>query len=724
MKIPNQLQKCRFIKTNESKRPIEKDWPRTANYSYDEFTPEKTYGVLCGANNLIVIDVDARYIQDKLIVLEEFRTTFTVKTAAKKLYHFYFRVDKPSPKGFRIDNARDERIIDFQGEGTQVIGPGSIIDNIGEYEVVNNSSIKEISYDYLKNIILNIEDNLKIKDITSPKKGKFIFPEFDEVCAAIKQKLTIHDLLPHLNITPNPDKSACNCPLGHGSEGGQCFDYTNTVWHCFHCNESGNIFQLYMKSKKVKFLEARQQLAKLAGVEQSFKRIIKDYMLDPKSRPQAIELIAKEFKKLYHVYTIRHDLKPEMFIYKDGIFIPNGESYIYEYVRSIIENHYQEVYANKVVEKVVVDTFIDESKFYTAAPLNLIPFKNTVLNLENMEQLDYEPEMRFLNKHPVVYDPVQSYEGNLIVKFIKDITKGQNDMDTLQELCGYIFWRENKFEKSIMLLGSGRNGKSKFIDVLKEIIGHENVVNISLTEIDKNNFAMSNLHKKHANFSPDLSKEVLENTGKFKSLIGRDTITADRKHKTAVHFKNYAKFIFATNALPYTTDHSDGFFDRWLMLDFPFKFVEKPILPHHKLKDPNIIEKICNPKELTGFVNWALLGLQRLFKNGEFTISNTAEEIKKKWLRESSSITGFYFECIEHTRQRLDFVSVADFDFTYSDYCVKHNVDQDNRTVKTERLKQLGISYGRGSNGIRGYFGIKLKGQLVTVEQEVDSFDI
>lgn len=722
--IPQQLNKCQFIKTNDKKMPIEKDWPRTNNYNYEQITNDKeykstTYGVLCGHNNLVVIDCDNKQAQDKLIIKEEFRKTFTVKTATKKLYHFYFYVTNTTePKTVRYDNARDERIIDLQGTGTQVIGPNSTIDNIGTYEIVNNNEIQTIDYNYLKTIIESIDDNIKYKEQTTnnnAKKGEFVFPEFDEVCKAIKEKITIKDILPKLGIT-NTEKLT-NCPLGHTSEGGKCFSHEEHYFHCFHCNESGSIFHLWMKAKNVKFQEAKIQLAKISGVEQSFKNTIKNYIQDPKTRPQAIEYLAKEFMKTYHVYTIRNDDKPEMYIYKNGIYVPNGQTYVNEYVRSIIENLYQENYANKVIEKIIVDTYIAEEEFNNPVPITLIPFKNKILNLETMETIDYNPKYKFRNKHPVIYDPLIKPE--LTIKFLKDITNGENDLLTIQEIMGYLYWRENKYEKSIMLLGTGRNGKSKLIDLMKEIIGHENIVNISLTEIENNNFAIANLHNKHCNFSPDISKEVINHAGKFKSLVGRDNISADRKHHTRIHFKNFAKFIFATNNLPYTEDQSDGFFDRWLMLDFPYKFVENPTEKNHKLKDPNILDKISTPKELTGLVNWALEGLKRLFENGEFTLSNTTSDIRNKWLRESSSITGFFAEHAIITNVRDDFVSVEDFNFAYSNYCVNHRLEQDNSRVKNARLRQLGVVFGRRAGGKRGFFGLRLSNINFSLSEEV-----
>ena len=92
MEIPEQLIKERFIRANQEKAPIENGWPTKANYSYEGFKPGKIYGVLCGNNNLIVIDCDKKRIQDKFMQIEQIRNTFIVQTAGKGLYHFYFHV--------------------------------------------------------------------------------------------------------------------------------------------------------------------------------------------------------------------------------------------------------------------------------------------------------------------------------------------------------------------------------------------------------------------------------------------------------------------------------------------------------------------------------------------------------------------------------------------------------------------------------------------------------
>ena len=116
-----------------------------------------------------------------------------------------------------------------------------------------------------------------------------------------------------METTTNP----CMCPLGHTSEGGKCFSYTKNVWYCFHCYQSGNIFHLQQKLKQVNFQNAKQQLAEIAGISNEINNKILLNYADNKNRHVASELLAREFMKLYKVYTIREDKEAEIYIYKD-----------------------------------------------------------------------------------------------------------------------------------------------------------------------------------------------------------------------------------------------------------------------------------------------------------------------------------------------------------------------------------------------------------------------
>jgi putative DNA primase/helicase len=55
-------------------------------------------------------------------------------------------------------------------------------------------------------------------------------------------------------------------------------------------------------------------------------------------------------------------------------------------------------------------------------------------------------------------------------------------------------------------------------------------------------------------------------------LSGEDLISGEFKRANAFKFVNHAKIIIATNSLPETTDKTNGFFARWIIVDFPNEF--------------------------------------------------------------------------------------------------------------------------------------------------------
>ena len=67
-------------------------------------------------------------------------------------------------------------------------------------------------------------------------------------------------------------------------------------------------------------------------------------------------------------------------------------------------------------------------------------------------------------------------------------------------------------------------------------------------------------------------------------------------------FENYAKVIFACNELPKVYDLSDGFWSRWMLFEFPYKFVKESeynqlqIKGNCSLMDEGIIDKISTDK--------------------------------------------------------------------------------------------------------------------------------
>ena len=103
---------------------------------------------------------------------------------------------------------------------------------------------------------------------------------------------------------------------------------------------------------------------------------------------------------------------------------------------------------------------------------------------------------------------------------------------------------------------------------------------------------------------------LLSSTSLIKQLTGGDKIGFEKKGKDPFSDYNYAKMIIASNSLPTTQDTSDGFFRRWLIIDFPNEFEEGKDI----VSDIPDIEYINLGKKVMGilpkFLNKGILKLE------------------------------------------------------------------------------------------------------------------
>lgn len=400
-----------------------------------------------------------------------------------------------------------------------------------------------------------------------------------------------------------------------------------------------------------------------------------------KKRGDATETIVQYITEKCKFKTTRNDNNSEIWIYKNGIYKPEGKSYILEFCRELLLDAFTKHICNEVICKIEADTFIEQDEFFNQQSTfpYLIPVQTGLLNIKTKKLEGFTPEKYFFNKLKMPYDPSAKCIDFLM--FLDSTLEKESDKQTIQELFGYCLLKDYKYKKSFMFEGKGDNGKSQLLHLLKnEFIGVENSCAVSLEALEKDSFILSEFHNKLVNVSADITQGVLSDTGIYKNLTGKDDIQANRKHKTHITFKNYAKMIFATNSLPHVSDVSDGFWGRWILIEFPHTFLEQSeidLIPLNerkgiKLADPEIMDNLCDEKELSGILNWALNGFERLEKKKGFSYDNSKSGVKKRWLQKSNSVVAFIDENIE---EAYDFhIEKQDFKQKYLIYCSTHKI--------------------------------------------------
>jgi putative DNA primase/helicase len=384
--------------------------------------------------------------------------------------------------------------------------------------------------------------------------------------------------------------------------------------------------------------------------------------------------LAEEIMSKFHYLTREQDEITFLYHPDKGIHTPNGEAHIKRQTKKALGKYLKTYRQNEVMNYIKVSTLqpVEES------PPHFIPLKNGILDLKTKELKPFNPEYFILNALPITYNPKAKCPKTL--KFISEIVD-EADIPVLQEMSGYCLWRKYLIHKALMLVGDGANGKSTFLQLLRMMLGEENVCTIPLHDLEASSFARSSLYGKLANIYPDLSDRALKSTGYFKMLTGGDTVSAEYKFRDRFEFQNYAKLIFSCNKVPESPDDTTAFFRRWNIINFPNQFPEGD-----PKTDPNILEKLTSEEELSGFFNWALEGLERLLKNGRFSTGKTIEETREQYIRASDPVKAFAMDCIEYKAGNV--ISKDEVYKAFLEYCEKMRLPTCAKNIFSMKLPQ------------------------------------
>lgn len=377
--------------------------------------------------------------------------------------------------------------------------------------------------------------------------------------------------------------------------------------------------------------------------------------------------VSKMILKNTHIFTMADN--GEMFIYQPnrGIYVSNAEGDVGVLVHKYFGGTESNACVSEVVGSVKRGTRIARDDF-TGASEDLICILNGVLNIKTRELKTHSPEYHFLAQLPIKYDP--NAKGPAIDAFLEDVTmKKAETIRLLEEIIGWCLMTNRYYmHKIVALVGSGRNGKTTFLNLLRVFLGANNCSSVELKDLCENRFATANLYGKLANICTELTSRSLWSTGKLKSLTGEDSICGEHKFRDSFQFTNKAKMLFSTNELPKFTEDTLAIWSRFIIIDFPNQFLDS-----NSKTDKNILAKLTSEAELSGLLNRALDGLDRLFKNGVFTSSITPEETREKYLDRSDPFYRFVNTCLTEG-EHSDFISRTDMFNCYKGFCSSNNV--------------------------------------------------
>lgn len=282
-------------------------------------------------------------------------------------------------------------------------------------------------------------------------------------------------------------------------------------------------------------------------------------------------------------------------------------------------------------------------------------------------------------KLPFEYDA--NAKAPLFQSFLNDVLPDVKRQMILAEFLGFLFVRNLKMEKVLLLYGTGANGKSVVFEIVSALVGKGNISSYSLSSLtDQNGYYRAMISDKLVNYATEING--LTRTDIFKALASGEQVEARLPYGRPFQIEQYAKLIFNCNELPKEVEATAGYFRRFLIIPFDVT------IPEGK-QDKKLAEKIIHA-ELSGVFNWVLEGLERLLKNQRFTESDAVTKSLEDYRKQSDSVAMFmdhhnYQSSIDEWKPTIDLYS------EYKEFCKNHGNHPVSHPTFNRRLEGNGI---------------------------------
>lgn len=285
-------------------------------------------------------------------------------------------------------------------------------------------------------------------------------------------------------------------------------------------------------------------------------------------------------------------------------------------------------------------------QFLTAAHLpepepdrsvTLVNLRNGTFQITSASQTLRAPDPADFLKYQLPFDYDPQATAPMFRAYLDQVLPEQALQDIVAEFLGYVFTKDVKLEKVLLLHGTGANGKSVLFDIVTAMLGGgANVSNYSLQSLtDQSGYYRAMIANKLVNYASEINGKAI-GCDVFKQLASGEPVEARLPYGRPFTNTDYAKLIFNANELPRDIEATDAFHRRFLIVPFKVR------IPDAR-QDKGLAARII-ASELSGVFNWVLDGLSRLLKARRFTHSDTVEQAQADYRRLSDSVLSFIDE--------------------------------------------------------------------------------
>lgn len=270
-----------------------------------------------------------------------------------------------------------------------------------------------------------------------------------------------------------------------------------------------------------------------------------------------------------------------------------------------------------------------------------IVFKNGVLDTERKGF--YEHNIKYKTDIVLDFNYTANERSALWDKLIAQTVPDDGMRSAMQQFCGAMLADRKKFkiEYMLMLVGSGRNGKSVVTDAIAGVFGDDLVSSYSPEQLfmagSNSLYNLADINGKLGNICDDLKNKDFSG-GEFKQFISGHKFQARHIFGRPFVVTKIPLMICCMNEIPPTTDDTMGHYRRLLPVLCPNQVAEKDV-------DYELPVKLATEENKAAIFNWLLDGYKAFVANkGRIDVSDSIKSIRedikadansaRRWIRE------------------------------------------------------------------------------------------
>ncbi len=289
------------------------------------------------------------------------------------------------------------------------------------------------------------------------------------------------------------------------------------------------------------------------------------------------------------------------------------------------------------------------------------------------------------------------------LNFLNDILGGDADLTGyVHRSVGYCLTGDTKEQVAFLCYGSGANGKSTFLDVLRHVLGDYSY-NLPFSTFElKARSSIPNdvaaLPRRRFVTALETNESAPLNEARLKLLTGCDPVSARLLYREFFTFTPSAKFWLAANHKPEVADDSPGFWRRIRLIPFLQQFVGDRA-------DKDLLSKL--KAEASGILRWAVDGCLAWQRDG-LGLPAVVQAASQAYREENDHIGEFLDERCEIAPDAS--IPAGDLWYEYCQWAAGNQERPLARKVFSARLEARGFRKQRlGHNRTWTWLGLRIK---------------